>query len=190
MVQGFKVTLFAGNLSQRGITLWEHSKPANLEHNTVVIQVAINLLNMKHMFPAVRHCIMATSHSERLVSSKHSIKETVPFLWLLSLYISCTLKRNEYEPSRYTVPDSRPGLLLKLCRPQWPGTVTLCTLMVTCYLTTELLLASTAVFYLCTYFILCKLQKCSLSENKAPTPYHSWTVRAISFENGTNFCVS
>lgn len=189
MVQGFKVTLFAGNLSQRGINLWEHSKPANLEHNTVVIQVAINLLTIKH----VSSC-QILHHGNvsfwKISKFKALNKETVPFLWLLSLYISCTLKRNEYEPSGFTVPDSRPGLLLKLCRPQWPGTVTLCTLMVTCYLTTELLEASTAVYYLCTYFILCKLQKCSLSENKAATPHHSWTVRAIRFGNGTNFCVS
>lgn len=34
--------------SQRGITLWEHSKPVDLENNTVLIHVSITSLNINH----------------------------------------------------------------------------------------------------------------------------------------------
>lgn len=59
------VGMFPSNLTQQGITLWEHSKPVNLENSTAVIHVSITSLNIKHMFavefPAVGHCIMAES---------------------------------------------------------------------------------------------------------------------------------
>ena len=73
------VTVLPSNLSQRGITLCEHSKPVNLENNTVVIHVFITQLNIKHLFvvvefPAGSHCIMAGSHFEKSVSTEHSNK--------------------------------------------------------------------------------------------------------------------
>lgn len=34
--------------SQRGITLWEHGKPADLQNNAVLIHRSVTSLNMKH----------------------------------------------------------------------------------------------------------------------------------------------
>lgn len=77
------VTVFP-NQSRRGITLWEHSKPVNLQNNTAVIHVSSAPLNIKHMFavefPAGSHCIMAQSGFERSASTEHSNEKLILFL--------------------------------------------------------------------------------------------------------------
>lgn len=114
-----RVTLCSpSNPSQRGITLWEHTKPVNLENNTSVIHVSTTLLNKN------AHACCQVSSGQPLhhggvpiwMTSEHGAlkQETDTFpsisFWLLSVCICCTVEYSQYNPGWLTVPNRRLGL--------------------------------------------------------------------------------
>lgn len=54
--------------SQRGITLWEHSKPADLQNNAVLIHAFVTSLNMK------QHQTFQRSHHGRFSERDHWVQ--------------------------------------------------------------------------------------------------------------------
>lgn len=79
----FHVTVLLSHLSKSGITWWEHSKPVNPGNTAVSIHISTAALHINHTFavefPALLHCIIATSQFQGSTSTKQPIKETNPF---------------------------------------------------------------------------------------------------------------